>query len=69
MDSKTRTIKAQYPGSCPACFGAIQIGEMIEYAKGIKVRHATCPESTIVAKADSGICRKCGTVCYGDCQS
>lgn len=37
------TIKAKYPGTCPTCNGPITPGQNIEWSRGTRPRHTTCP--------------------------
>lgn len=37
------TIVARYPGYCSRCGLSITIGQQIEWARGARPRHTTCP--------------------------
>lgn len=37
------TITAKFPGTCPTCGSPIHAGEKVEWAKGEKARHTSCP--------------------------
>ncbi len=45
------TITAKYPSQCAACGGKITPGEKIEWEKGQKARHASCPASGVALNA------------------
>ncbi len=45
------TITARYPGQCSACGGSIEPGESIEWEKGRKARHVTCPAAGTLLNA------------------
>lgn len=47
--SYTLSITAKYAGRCRACFGRIEVGEQIYWAKGQQPRHAECPRAEVVA--------------------
>ena len=38
-------IVAKFASTCPSCEGAIHPGEKVEWAKGEKARHVTCPSA------------------------
>lgn len=39
------TITAKYQGRCGNCNGAIEVGTSIEWVRGAKPTHKTCPEA------------------------
>lgn len=38
-------ITAKYPGMCPKCGTSIQVGDQVEWEKGTKPTHASCPKA------------------------
>lgn len=38
-------INAKFTSQCPACGGAIDIGERVEWTKGARARHVVCQQS------------------------
>jgi hypothetical protein len=45
------TITAKFPSQCAACSGKITPGEKIEWEKGQKARHASCPSAGVALNA------------------
>ena len=46
------TIRARFAGRCPVCGGSIAVGDAVEWSKGTRARHVTCPAAaTLPAQA------------------
>jgi len=63
------TIRAKFPGTCPRCGQPIQVGDSIEWERGRRARHTTCPQTESVGEVASTepTIRLRGGSGYGDC--
>ena len=50
-----RTIRAKYPGTCPACDGSIVPGDRIRWRRGARPQHLDCR----LAKLRDTLCTDC----------
>lgn len=61
-------ITAKFSSTCPACGGQIDVGATVEWAKGRRATHVTCPVRAASTLADRGTPRRGNNRRPGTCE-